>query len=127
MMSGRSREASLRFAERRRREDEARRLQAEVPRIRTLRMDIEEHRGDSTLAETRHVRHIVVAHAPALFVLPCGDPDCRDGGHDLTDAVMRRLREGATDFIAEDACAGDVRGAACGRVVRVRTTATFEG
>lgn len=124
MMTGRSREAFLRFAERRRREDEARRLHSEVPTLRTLRLDVEEHRGNSALAETKHVRHVVVAHAPALFVLPCGDPDCRDGGHDVTDALMRRLRERATSFVVEHVCTGDVRGARCDRVVIVRATAT---
>ena len=127
MMTGRSREAFLRFAERRRREDEARRLHSEVPTLRTLRLEIEERRGSSALAETKHVRHVVVAHAPALFVLPCGDPDCRDGGHDVTDGLMQRLREGATSFAVEHACSGDVRGAPCERIVIVRAAATHQG
>jgi hypothetical protein len=125
MMTGRSREAFLRFAERRRREDEARRLQSEVPRLRTLRLEIEEHRGSSTLAETKHVRHVVVARAPALFVLPCGDTDCRDGGHDVTDAVMQSMCEQATEFVVEHECLGDVRGARCDRVVRIKAAATY--
>ena len=126
MMTGRSREAFLRFAERRRREDEARRLHEEVPRLQTLRLEVEEHRGNATFAETKHVRHVVVARAPSLFVLPCGDPDCRDGGHDVTDALMQRLRAGETDFALEDACIGDVRGAKCDRVVMVKAVATYE-
>jgi hypothetical protein len=125
MMTGRSREAFLRFAERRRREDEARRLHTEVPRLCSLRLEIEEHRGSSTLAETKHVRHVVVARAPALFVMPCGDPDCREGGHDLTDAVMQRLRERAIDFVVEHECGGDVRGARCDRVVRIHAAAAY--
>jgi hypothetical protein len=125
MMTGRSREAFLRFAERRRREDEASRLQAEVPRLRALRLDIEELRGSAPLAETKHVRHVVVARAPALFLLPCGDSECKDGGHDVTDLVMQRLRDAATGFIVEHACVGDLRGAPCGRVVRVRAAANY--
>ena|SRR5579864_5185379 len=125
MMTGRSREAFLRFAERRRREDEAQRLQSEVPRLCALKLEIEEHRGTSTLAETKHVRHVVVARAPALFVLPCGDPDCREGGHDVTDSLMRHLREGATDFVVEHECVGDVRGARCDRVVRIRAASSY--
>jgi hypothetical protein len=125
MMTGRSREAFLRFAERRRREDEARRLHLEVPPLRTLRLDIEEHRGSSTLAETKHVRHVVVANAPALFALPCGDPDCREGGHDLTEPVMQHLRQKAIHFVVEHDCGGDVRGARCDRLVRVRAAATY--
>jgi hypothetical protein len=125
MMTGRSREAFLRFAERRRREDEARRLHEEVPGLLTLRLEVEEHRGNATFAETKHVRHVVVARAPSLFVLPCGDPDCRDGGHDVTDALLQRLRTGATDFVIEDACVGDARGAKCDRMVALRATATY--
>jgi hypothetical protein len=124
-MNGRSREAHLRFAERRRREDEARRLHDEVPNLRTLKLEVEEHRREATIAETRHVRHIVVDRAPALFELPCNDPACRDGGHDLTDVMAQRLRAQATDFVLEDVCMGDVRGAPCGRVVRVLVTATY--
>jgi hypothetical protein len=124
-MNGRSREAHLRFAERRRREDEARRLHDEVPNLRTLKLDVEEHRREATIAETRHVRHIVVDRAPALFELPCNDPACRDGGHDLTEAMTQRLRAQATDFVLEDVCMGDVRGAPCGRVVRVLVTASY--
>jgi hypothetical protein len=125
MMIGRSREAFLRFAERRRREDEARRLQSEVPRLRTLRLEIEEHRGSSTLAETKHVRLVVVSRAPALFVLPCGDGDCRDGGHDLTDIMMKHLCDREAEFVVEHACAGDIRGVHCDRIVRVRASSTF--
>ena len=124
-MNGRSREAHLRFAERRRREDEARRLHDEVPDLRTLKLEVEEHRREATIAETRHVRHIIVDRAPALFELPCNDPACRDGGHDLTDAMTQRLRAQSTDFVLEDVCMGDVRGAPCGRVIRVLVTATY--
>lgn len=124
-MNGRSREAHLRFAERRRREDEARRLHDEVPTLRTLKLEVEEHRREATIAETRHVRHIIVDRAPALFELPCNDPACRDGGHDMTDAMTQRLRSHSTDFVLEDVCMGDVRGAPCGRVIRVLVTATY--
>ena len=96
-----------------------------MPRLRTLRLDVDERRGESLLAETRHVRHVVVDHAPALFVIGCGDADCRDGGHDLTDALVRRLREGTTSFELEDVCLGHLRGAPCGRLIRVQVTATY--
>src|ERR1700691_4968117 len=98
-MHGKSREASERFAERRRREDEAPRLRDEIPSLRTMRLEVEEHRATSAVAETRHVRIVIVDRAPALFVLPCGDPDCRDGGHDVTSEIMDRLRHGATEFV----------------------------
>jgi hypothetical protein len=124
-MYDRSREASQRFADRRRREDEASRLKEEVPNLRTLRPEVEEHRGTSTVAETKHVRIVLVDRAPALFVLPCGDTDCRDGGHDVTNEVLDRLRHGIGKFTVEDKCFGNVRDVACGRIVHVHATATF--
>jgi hypothetical protein len=124
-MNGRSREAHLRFAERRRREDEAPRLHQEIPGLKTLKLEVEEHRRETTIAETKHVRHIIVDRAPALFELPCNDPSCRDGGHDMTDAMNRRLHNRETEFVLDDVCMGDVRGAACGRVIRVLVTAAY--
>jgi hypothetical protein len=124
-MYGRSREASERFAERRRREDEAPRLKEAVPALASLRLEVEEHRGTSAVAETRHVRIVMVDRGPALFVLPCGDSECRDGGHDITNEVMDRLRHGTKDFVVEDRCFGNVRDVACGRVVRVLATASY--
>jgi hypothetical protein len=125
MMSGRSREAQVRFSERRRREDEALRLKVEVPSLLSLRLEVEERRGSSTLSETKHLRVVVVDRAPALFFLPCGDRDCRDGGHDVTYDVLRGLRAGIESFEAEDTCAGNIRGVTCGRVVRVVVKATY--
>jgi hypothetical protein len=125
MMSGRWRDAELRFNERRRREDEASRLHDRVPDLRSLKLEVEEQRGASTLAETRHVRVIVVERAPALFLLPCGDRDCRDGGHDVTDAVLRNLLSGAERFEVEDTCIGNIRSAECGRTVRIVAKATY--
>jgi hypothetical protein len=125
MMSGRWRDAELRFNERRRREDEASRLRDRVPKLRTLKLEVEEQRGNSTLPETRHVRVIVVERAPALFLLPCGDRDCRDGGHDVTEPVLRHLLAGAERFEVEATCAGNIRSAECGRVVKIVAKATY--
>lgn len=121
----RFREAAARFAERRQREAEAPRLRAVVPRLVSLRLDVEERRGTSTVAETKHVRHVVVEHAPALFYLACGDSLCRDGGHDITNSVMRYLQSGATSFSLEDECLGSIGTAQCGRIVRVTGTAVY--
>ena len=95
------------------------------PNLRSLKLEVEEQRGASTLAETRHVRVIVVERAPALFLLPCGDRDCRDGGHDVTDAVLRNLLSGAERFEIEDTCIGNIRSAECGRMVRIVAKATY--
>jgi len=92
-------EAALRFAERRRREDDAPRLSAEVPRLLTLRLEIEERSGGSVVAEPVHVRRIVVEHAPALFFLLVAIRDAR-----MADTTSRtpsseastRTRRGST-------------------------------
>lgn len=120
-------DAAQRFAERRKREDDAPRLSTVVPRLDTLRLEVEERRGVALSAESKHVRHVVVAGAPALFVVPCGDRECKDGGHDLTDAILRPLSTGATTFSIDDACPGSVGNgrAACGRVVHVTANATY--
>jgi hypothetical protein len=118
--------AAQRFAERRQRENEAPRLRDEVPALESLRLDVEEHRAGSVVAEAPHIRRVVVENAPALFVLPCGDPTCKEGGHDVTSTVMRSLRAGNTRFEGEDACSGTVGSAPCMRVLRFVGTASYK-
>ena len=124
-MHGKSREAQERFAERRRREDEAPRLRDEAPDLRSLRLVIEEARGTTSLAEARHVRIVIVDRAPALFIIPCGDPDCRDGGHDVTRELLSNLHTHDKEFVVKDSCNGNVRDVACGRTVQVKASATY--
>src|SRR5438552_18399550 len=95
-MMRRNTEASERHAERRRREDEAPRLAATVPNLLTLKLQLQEAKGDVSVAETGHIRHVVVAHAPLLFDMPCRDPACKDGGHDVTNAIARSRKAGET-------------------------------
>jgi len=118
--------AAQRFAERRQREDEAPRLQAEIPRLESLKLEVGEHRAGGAVAEAPHIRRVVVDNAPALFVLPCGDGSCKDGGHDVTSSVMRSLRQGETHFEGEDICNGTVGTAQCSRVLRYVATATYK-
>ncbi len=124
-MNRRSSEAALRFAERRRREDEAPRLLTQVPKLESLRLDVEEQSGGGGVGEPSHIRHIVVDHAPALFWLPCGDPACKDGGHEITDAVMRALYAGQPQFEVEDTCHGQTGNAPCRRLLRCIGSATY--
>jgi hypothetical protein len=126
-MQSRSRnsEAAQRFAERRRREDAAPRLREIVPQLASLRIEVQEHRGTTNAGDPKHVRLVVVDSAPALFALPCGAHACRDGGHDLTDAILRSLRAGATRFQLEDECAGSMGSASCGTVMHVTVEATY--
>lgn len=124
-MRWRQREAAERFAERRRRENEAGRLLTLVPRLESLRFEIEERRAGSAIVQSAHVRPIVVAGAPALFIFPCQDSSCRDGGHDLTSVVCRSLRNGMERFEGEDPCRGQTGSADCSRVLRFVATATY--
>ena len=116
---GRAQEAAERFAERRRREDTAPRLSSEIPELATLRLEVEERAGTSVGADSKHVRHVIVDRAPALFLMPCGDNACRDGGHDLTSSILRELRIAAPRFEAEGACRGTIGPSECRRTIRV--------
>lgn len=124
-MNRRDNEASARFAERRRREDDARRLHDEAPGLATLKMAVEERRNGSLQPEVSHTRHVMVASAPALFELPCADKECEGGGHDLTQEILRQLRARVAHFEGEDSCSGQLRGNRCGRVLRFTCEASY--
>lgn len=117
-------EAAQRYAERLQREKDAPRLRDRVPALMTLRLEITDGRN-VTSADWKHSRIILVDTAPALFSLMCGDPSCREGGHDVTNAVLDGLRSGATRFEVEDFCYGNIGSAECGRKMRVEITATY--
>ncbi|HEY3817874.1 MAG TPA: hypothetical protein VGL81_11915 [Polyangiaceae bacterium] len=121
----RNSEAAQRFAERRRREDAAPRLREAVPGLATLRLEVDEHRGVMNAGDPKHVRLVVVDSAPALFSLPCGDHSCREGGHEMTDAVLRALQSGAARIELEDPCHGTIGTAPCGAVMHIVVTATY--
>jgi hypothetical protein len=111
-----------RFAERRRREDDAPRLHEQVPNLVSLKLEIEDRSG---VGGTTHTRRVVVAQAPALFLVPCGDPRCMDGEHDLTTMVMRALRQQETAFKGQDECRGSVGPSACSRVLHFDAVAEY--
>jgi len=114
--------AALRFAERRRREDDAPRLHEQVPALVSLKLEIEDRCG---VTMTSHVRRIMVDHAPALFLVPCSDPRCTDGEHDLTQTVMRAVRSGEKSFQGEDECRGSIGPSPCTRVVHFDAIAEY--
>ena len=120
----RNTEAAQRMAARRQREEESPRLRAEIPRLQSLKLEIDEKRGE-VLAGAAHVRHIVVDHAPALFVLHCSDRDCKDGGHDVTREVMAALRRGETTFEGSHVCDGRVGPRECGAMLRYVGSAVY--
>jgi len=117
-------EAATRFEERRQREHGAQRLRARVPSLATLRLDIAEGHGTINTGP-KHSRIVMVDTGPALFEIACLDPSCRDGGYDLTFAVMRGLAEGKDHFTMDCRCNGSVGPAECGRNVHVDVTATY--
>lgn len=105
------------MAERRRREDEAPRLKAQIPTLSTLRLEVVERSASISRPEHAHTRHVVVASAPALFFVPCHDSSCKEGGHDLTSEVLAALRRKEERFEGEHACPGSVGTANCARVL----------
>jgi hypothetical protein len=117
-------EAARRAEERRARENEAPRLLAAVPRLRSLSIFIED-RSDRSVAQPKHVRRVVVESAPALFLIGCSDANCKDGGHDVTDAVMRSLLRGETSFQGEDRCYGALGPSSCTRVLHFDASAEY--
>lgn len=96
-------------------EDEAPRLRAMFPRLTSLRLDVRERRVGAPVPEAGYIRRIVLETAPALFLLPCGDPSCRNGGHDVTQEVLRGLRAGMERLEGQDACMGQTGTAQCRR------------
>jgi hypothetical protein len=121
-----SSEAAERQQERRKREDEAPRLSATVPGLEKLRLEVSERSASIARPEHTHTRHVVVASAPALFVVPCHDTRCKDGGHDLTARILAALKSKQSKFQGEDACAGVVGSAACARILDYIGFATYE-
>jgi hypothetical protein len=97
-----------------------------VPQLASLRIEVEEHRGATGSGDPKHVRLVVVDSAPALFLLPCGDRACRDGGHDVTDTILRNLSAGAERFELDDACHGSVGTASCGTVMHIVVSAAYK-
>jgi hypothetical protein len=123
MRSRRDSPTAIRFAERRKREDDAPRLRVEVPNLVSLQLDINDR---SAVGEgSTHTRRVVIDHAPALFLWPCGDPQCANGEHDLTTTVMRSLRAEETSFHGEDPCTGSVGSNACSRVLQLEAAAAY--
>lgn len=117
--------AAQRYADRRRREDEAPRLSTEIPDVTSLTLEIRELTNGMGDSQQKYVRKIVVENAPALFLVPCGDPRCMDGGHDITAPIMRALRNRQTTFEGEGDCRGTLGTANCRRVLHFSASAEF--
>jgi hypothetical protein len=119
-------EAAQRQAERREREDKAPRLAAEVPDLVGLKLEISEQSTVSPPNQPKHIRRIVVAHAPALFLIPCGDPQCSDGGHDVTGTIMNALHRHEASFKGDDPCRGTLGPTICSRTMHYEGFAEYK-
>jgi hypothetical protein len=126
MMWRQNREVTRRTAERRQREDEAPRLVVTIPALQGLRLEVLEHSSGISRPAHTHVRHVVVANAPALFVMPCHDTQCKDGGHDITREILAALRRRNTRFEGEDVCRGMAGSAGCSRILEYFAVATYQ-
>jgi hypothetical protein len=120
--SSKAHAAAQRSQERRKTEDDAPRLAAEVPRLRTARIQVIEQVPTNT---NRYVKHVIVARAPALFVIPCGDASCHDGGHDITRDLMSAFRRHLTTHTGNHECEGMSGSAPCGRSIRYELSAEY--
>jgi hypothetical protein len=109
------------------REDTAPRLVDEIPSLTGLKIAFAERTGETSLGATRHMRHVQVGTAAAHFEVPCNDPDCTDGGHDLTAEIMRGLARGSASFSGQHACAGTNKVGPCERVLEYTVHAEYDG
>ncbi len=125
MMRRRATEGAQRVARRWQQADESPRLLSEIPGLTSLRLVIEESGSGRTVGGAKHTRLFVVATAPALFVIPCGDPRCEEGGHDVTREIMFQLRSAKTSFEGSDPCNGMAGTAPCGTIIHYYVTATY--
>ena len=123
--SSKSHAAAQRSLERRKSEDDAPRLATEIPSLRSAKIQVTEL---VPTGSTKHVKHVIVARAPALFIIPCGDATCQDGGHDITQEVIRALRGGRERFEGKMACNGALgsAGAPCTSVLSYTGLAKYK-
>jgi hypothetical protein len=121
----RSSEAYRRSLERRRKEDEARRLRDVLPALAELEFELCEERLGMPGHEVHHKRVIVVSRAPALFEFPCSDRSCDGGGHDITAEVLGHLTKGELRFVETHRCEGKSRDSSCEYVLRLEAKAVF--
>ena len=102
------------------REDAAGRLMERAPDLTDLHLEIDETQKGGSMGGRRYIRRIVLAQAPALFEVPCSDPNCESGGYDLTSEILAALASRRTVFEGQQSCAGQ-----CGRSFHYVATAAY--
>lgn len=123
MYSRKPSNAALCAQERRRREDDAPRIAAVFPNLLGLKISVEERAATAT---PKYIRRIVVTHAPALFILPCSDPHCSDGGHDVTTEMTQAIRSEKKVFEGTHECGGTIGSTPCRRVIWFSAEAEYQ-
>jgi hypothetical protein len=118
-------EAAQRAADRRAREDSARRLHDLVPDLAGLTIRFVERSTESPEAQLTHVRHVVVDRAPALFEVPCCDRNC-NGKHDLTERLLKSLRKHEKHFEGSDRCIGTAKLGDCALELHFTVDADYQ-
>ena len=108
------------------RENDAPRLNAEVPNLEALRMNLEEFSGGHRIVGTSRIQHVVVAQASSRFEIPCGDSKCEEGGHDLTREALGHLRAADEAFGGSSVCSGRVGERACDRMLEYSFQAKYQ-
>ena len=121
----RNADAMRRAQARRQREAEADRLTDIVPELIKLQLVIHETRPKDAASAVTHKRYVMVARAPALFVISCSDNRCDDGGHDVTSEVLEHLSNGERTFEGEHHCEGVKKLGPCNYDMRFVAEATY--
>jgi hypothetical protein len=121
-MASKKANAAFDAAERRGRELRAPRLLSAVPTLTSLHIAISEQSG---MSSAKYRKHIVVASAPALFIIACGDERCEDGGHDITIGIMQALVARRSSSEGDHACDGTIGTATCGRQIHYELFAAY--
>jgi hypothetical protein len=97
-------------------------LAAELPLLRSAKIVVVEN---SSNGSTKYVKHVVVARSPVLFIIPCGDPACQDGGHDITSEVMHAFRRQLVSAEGESACGGTTGSVPCRHNIQFTLSAEY--
>ena len=92
-----------------------------IPLLRCAKIEIIEHVANGS---TRYIKR-VAERSPALFVIPCGDAKCQDGGHDITAELMHWLHQRLLTASGEHRCAGMTGSAECLRRIQFTLTAEY--
>lgn len=114
MFSNKPTNAAIAATARRQREDDAPRLAVVVPGVTSLAIRVDER---SVISAPKYVKRFVIDRAPAVFLLPCSDANCSDGGHDISSDVVTALRSKKARFAGSHVCTGWIGSKRCERTV----------